>query len=67
MDPKIKYLPTAVLNWMAKKTGQQLLERLLKKATHLKGSIWEKKIQENREFYGFLEKKVECFLESHGL
>jgi len=67
MDPKIKYLPTSVLNWMAKKTGQQLLERLLKKATHLKGSIWEKKIQENREFYGFLEKKVESFLESHGL
>ena len=48
MDPKIKYLPNSILNWTAKKvlkllfsiefsqTGQQLLERLLKKATHLK-------------------------------
>jgi len=67
MDPKIKYLPNSILNWTAKKTGQQLLERLLKKATHLKGSLWERKIQENREFYGFLEERVEHFLQSHGL
>jgi len=36
MDPKIKFIPLMLLNWITRKAAQFLLEKLVKKATNFK-------------------------------
>jgi len=67
MDLKIKFLPLSLINWVVRKAATFLLDRIVKKASNLKGTLWEKKIQENREFYGWLETKIEAYLKDEGI
>jgi len=63
-DPKIKYLPLSFVNWHVRKLGHIFVDRIVSRASNFKGSLWERKIQENRELYGFLEERFNQFLQS---
>jgi len=52
---------------LSKKARNLKVNDLLVFNKGLKGTFWEKQIQENREFYGWLENKVYKFLEAHSL
>jgi len=67
MNPHVKYIPLSFINFMTRKAALTILEKLTKKAKNLKGSKWEESIQNNREFYGWLEANIEKFLKRKGL
>jgi len=67
VNPGVKNVPTSILGWISRKAGSIMFEKLVKKAKNIKGTLWEKRINENREFYGWLEGKVDKFLEDHNL
>jgi len=67
VDLKIKFIPLSIINWIVRKAAQFLIDRLIKKATNFKGTLWEKKIQENREFYGWLEAKINEYLDGESV
>jgi len=67
VNPGVKNVPTSILGWISRKAGSIMFEKLVKKAKNIKGTLWEKRINENREFYGWLEGKVDRFLEDHNL
>jgi hypothetical protein len=67
MNAHIQLIPMSLINFMTRKAALHILEKLTKKAKTLKGSKWEEKIQANREFYNWLEGRVESFLKDHGL
>jgi len=67
VNPNVKNAPPFVMTWISRKIGQHMFETLIKKAKNLKGTIWEKEIQKNPEFYAWLDQKVNKFLNAHEL
>jgi len=67
MNAHIQLIPMSLINFMTRKAALHILEKLTKKAKSLKGSKLEEKIQTKREFYDWLEARIESFLKQHGL
>jgi len=67
MNPHVKLIPLSFLNFLTRKAASLVFEKLSKKAKSLKGSQWDEKIQNNKEFYSWLEGNIEKFLKEHGL
>lgn len=62
LDIKMSFIPEFVLNFFSKKIGTFLIEKLLKHANNIKGSEWEKRIQQASDsFYPWLRRKVEIW------
>jgi len=67
INAHIKFIPNSLINFITRKAALHILEKLTKKAKTLKGSKIEEKIQARREFYDWLEARIEAFLKQHGL
>mmetsp|Transcript_1425 Transcript_1425/g.2689 ORF Transcript_1425/g.2689 Transcript_1425/m.2689 type:complete len:127 (-) Transcript_1425:486-866(-) len=66
VDPKLDYVPAALLNWISKYIFIIAIKMLNRKAKNLAGSEHEKRMKQDREFYGWLEGKVSDYLCKHG-
>jgi hypothetical protein len=67
MNPHVKYIPLSFINFLTRKAALTILEKLTKKAKSLKGSKWEEAINNNKEYYGWLEGNINRFLKEKGL
>jgi len=67
LNAHIQLIPMSLINYLTRKSAVHIFEKLTKKAKTLKGSKLEEKIQTKREFYDWLEGRIESFLKQHGL
>lgn len=67
VDYKIPLVPKSIQNWCARKFSSFLFEKIIKKATNLAGSNWEKAMKEDQEFYDWLDLRINTFLNSAGI
>ncbi|CAK76300.1 unnamed protein product (macronuclear) [Paramecium tetraurelia] len=65
LDPKMKFIPQTVMNFLMKKIGKFMYERFCKLAQNIKGTQWEKAIQEQPQFYEHVRKRFEQYLSKY--
>lgn len=67
-DPAIKLVPYKFLNYFSRKLAKGMFKKIMKKAKNFEGSEYQKlmTLPENREFYEFLAKTQEEYLNSLG-
>lgn len=64
-DPAIRLVPYKILNYFSRKMAKGIFQKAVKKAKDFEGSEYQKrmKMEENREFYEFLEKSHREYLD----
>ena len=63
VDPHVKYIPQSIMNWLGRKFAYFLFEKMIAKAnTNFEKSVWAKAIENNPEFYEWINKKVRNYL-----
>lgn len=58
-DAKLAFAPAGVVNYILRKFSHMMFEKLLSLGSEkkFKGSIWEKNMEKNKEFYDWIEEK----------
>eukprot|EP00164_Ancoracysta_twista_P007868 GFYU01011261.1.p1 GENE.GFYU01011261.1~~GFYU01011261.1.p1 ORF type:complete len:420 (-),score=76.24 GFYU01011261.1:208-1467(-) len=67
VDPKMSNVPYAITNYFTKTFSTVAFDLLRKSARSVKGSIYEQRVKEDRELYGYVEEKVGSHYEKAGL
>jgi hypothetical protein len=64
VDPKLTMVPVWLINMVMRNFAFLILVQLRTTATTVQGTVYEQRIQKNREFYGFVERRMaECLPE----
>eukprot|EP00051_Salpingoeca_urceolata_P034866 m.27098 g.27098 ORF g.27098 m.27098 type:complete len:584 (-) comp8449_c0_seq2:110-1861(-) len=58
MDPSLPVVPSWFINFASHHISHYLLALLRSEVLKVRGSVYEDRIRENREFYGFLEERM---------
>jgi hypothetical protein len=61
VDPKIGWVPNSILNFILRKAGSGIYEKMAKTAKNIKGTQWEERMksEKGKEFYGWLKKRIQ--------
>jgi hypothetical protein len=62
VDMKLNFLPQFIINMSARKFAFDYFKNIPKLSRKFKGSDWDKKVQENPEFYQFFAKKIDQYM-----
>jgi len=69
INSKMNWLPPPMLNYMFRRTVQFGMDRLVKKAKHFKGSVWDKEIEreERKDYYIWLNQIIKDYFNGNEL
>lgn len=62
VDMKLNFLPQFIVNMSARKFAFDYFKNIIKVNKKFEGSAWEKKINENPDFYHFFGKKINEYM-----
>lgn len=65
IDLKLSFLPNFIINKTCRMFAFDYFKNMIKVSKKLKGSEWEKKIEENKEVYDFFKNRIRAFLEEN--
>lgn len=57
-DMHLSFVPDSVVNYVIRKFSFSLFERMFAIGHRIEGTEWEKKIQQNKEFYDWVEERL---------